>query len=327
MHEGTIQLRSNDPYNPLVEVPVFVNVSLIEPTMTEFVPKVIRFADTGILRVRIMIELPAGLNPHDIRLSSVMMNDVVPALADPAPYYSDENRNGIEEVTFWFDWSLVKATLAEGMQIPVTIMGEVEDVQWFRGMDYIRTGDPDQYAPVPGAYFTAGQPVPIRWNESSTEIPHRYTVQLSRDGGATWETLATQLTAASFDWMAAGPATTNAIVRVLSYDITGRLLGSDDTAAPFTISGSVLAPPLPIDGAQLLVERLGTETVLTWKPPVADLEHGPADRYHVYRGTDPQNLVEVALVNTTEYREEAGAPEPGLVYYRIVAANAAGDAR
>ncbi len=327
MHEGTIQLRSNDPYNPLVEVPVFVNVGVIEPTLTEFVPKVLRFADTGILRVRMTVELPAGLNPHDIRLSSVVMNDVVPALADPAPYYTDDNHNGIEEATFWFDWNLVKTTLAEGMLIPVTIMGEVEDVQWFRGTDYIRTGDPDQYAPVPGAYFTAGQPVPIRWNESSSEIAHRYTIQLSRDGGSTWETLATQLTATSFDWTAAGPATTNAIVRVLSYDVTGRLLGSDDSAAPFTIAGGILAPPLPIDGAQLLVERLGAETVLTWKPPVADLDHGPADRYHVYRGTDPQNLVEVALVNTTEYREQAGAPVPGLVYYRIVAANTSGDAR
>jgi hypothetical protein len=327
IHEGAIQLRSNDPYNPFVEVPVHLNVSLIEPTLTAFVPKVIRFADTGILRVRMTIELPAGLDPHAILLSSVVMNDTVPALADPAPYYTDDNHNGIEEATFWFDWSLVKSTLAEGMMIPVTIMGEVEDVQWFRGVDYIRTGDPDQYMPFPGAYFLAGQAVPVRWNESSTEIPHRYTVQLSRDGGATWETLATQLTTTSFDWTATGPATENAIVRVLSYDAFGTLLGSDDSAAPFTIAGGTLAPPLPIDGAQLLVERAGTETVLTWKPPVTDLSHGPADRYHVYRGTDPQNLVEVALVNATEYREEAGAPVPGLVYYRIVAANAAGDAR
>jgi hypothetical protein len=288
---------------------------------------VLRLADTGILRVRMMVELPAGLNPHDILLSSVVMNDTVPALADPAPYYSDENRNGIEEVTFWFDWALVKSTLAEGMQIPVTIMGEVEDVQWFRGMDTIRTGDPDQYMPVPGAYYLTGASVPIRWNESSTEIPHRYTVQLSRDGGATWETLVTQLATTSFDWTASGAATTNAIVRVLSYDTFGTLLGSDDSAAPFTIAGGTLTPPLQIDGSQLLVERLGADTVLTWKPPVTDLSHGPADRYHVYRGTDPRNLVEVALVDTTEYREAAGAPEPGLVYYRIVAANAAGDAR
>ncbi len=326
MHEGTIQLRSNDPYNPLVEVPVFVNVGVIEPTLTEFVPKVIRFADTGIFRVRMTIELPAGLNPHDILLSSVVMNDVVPALADPAPYYTDDNHNGIEEVTFWFDWSLLKTTLAEGMMIPVTIMGEVEGIQWFRGTAYIRTGDPDQYMPVPGAFFLSGQSVPIRWNESSSETAHRYTVQLSRDGGATWETLATQLIGTSFDWPASGPATANALVRILSYDTRGTLLGSDDSEAPFTIAGGALAPPLPIDGAQLLVERLGAETVLTWKPPVADLAHGPADRYHVYRGTDPQNLVEVALVNTTEYREEAGAPVSGLVYYRIVAANAAGSA-
>ena len=257
IHEGTIQIHSNDPYNPLVEVPVILNVSLIEPTLTDFLPKVLRLADTSILRVRMRVELPAGYDPHDIRLSSVMFNDVVPALVDPPPYYTDDNRNGIEEVTFWFDWDLAKQTLAEGMLIPVTIMFEVEDVQWFRGTDYIRTGDPDQYMPFPGAYYLAGQAVPIQWNESSTEMAHRYTVQLSRDGGANWETLATQLTATTFDWTAAGPATTNAIVRVLSYDTFGTLLGSDDTAAPFTIAGGVLAPPLPIDGAQLLVERAG----------------------------------------------------------------------
>ncbi len=325
IHEATIRVNSNDPYTPLVEIPVTLNVGYVEATLTEFIPKVLRLADTSILRVRMRVELPEGLDPHDIRLSSVMLNDSVPALEDPAPYYTDDNRNGIEEVTFWFDWDLLRQNLAEGQLIPVTISGEVEDVQWWRGMDYIRTGDPDQYMPFPGAYYAAGATVPIRWNEASESIPHRYTVQLSRDGGTTWETLATGLTATTFDWTASGAATENAIVRILSYDTHGTQLGFDDTDAPFSISG-VLAVPFPIDPNEFRLEVAGTQLQLSWKAPPTDLEHGPAERYRIMRGTDPRNLVEVAVVTTPEYHEDLSLAEP-MSFYRIVAANAAGDAQ
>ncbi len=328
VHEATVNVASNDPYTPMVAVPVTVNVSLIEPTSTEFVPRILRFADTDLFRVRMTIELPANLDPHAIRLSSVTLNDTVPALVDPAPYYTDANGNGIEEVTFWFDKHLLEEVLPEAQYVPVTIMGEVEDVQWWRGTDYVRTGDPEQYMPTGGAYYLAGATVPVRWNAASEATNHRYTVQLSRDGGLNWETLAAGLTEQQYDWTAAGAATANAVIRVLSYDGTGALLGEDAMDAPFTLAeGATVGRPFPIDGGGLEVVATGGTVQLSWKAPLTDPSHGPADRYRVLRGSDPRALVEVGLVTDTRYSEEASATAgTSLVYYRIVAVNSAGDA-
>ncbi|MFN7966278.1 MAG: S8 family serine peptidase [Acidobacteriota bacterium] len=326
IHEAVIKINSNDPYTPLVEVPVRLNVSLVAPTLTDFVPKIIRH-DGSVLRVRMTIQLTPDLNPHNIRLGSVMLNDSVPALADPPPYYTDSNRDGIEEVTFWFDSELFFDTVAEGQLIPVTIQGEVEDVQWWRGTDYVRTGDPAQYRPLPGSYNLAGSTLNIAWNPASQAPDHRYTIQLSRDGGANWETLATNVTGLSYDWTVSGTPTESALVKVLSYDGRGSLLGQDTTDAPFTIAGAALNRPNPIDGSQLLTTWNGSSLRLEWKAPATDLNHGPADRFRIMRGTDPQNLSQVALVSTFVYTEDAAATSGGAIYYyRVIAANAAGDA-
>ncbi len=324
-HEALVKVRSNDPYNPLVEVPVSLNVSLIEPTLTEFLPKIIRRSETT-FRVRVRIELPAGLDPRAIPVSSVTLNDTVPALANPAPYFTDDNRNGIEEVTFWFDGELVSAALGEGQDIPVTIMGEVLDVQWWRGTDVVRTGDPDQYMPVPGAWYPSGQAVPVRWNPASEATGHLYNVLLSRDGGATFETLAAGLTGTQFDWTATGPRTANALVRVDAYDLQGTLLGQDLTKAPFTIGAASVMPPFPIDGGTLSVVRSGAFVQFDWKTPPTDPTHAPADRYRVLRGASPLALAEVATPADTRYSEDSAltAAQP-ITFYRIVAANAAGD--
>lgn len=326
IHEATIIYQSNDPYTPVLEVPVVLNVGFITPALTEFIPKVVRLGDSSILRVRMTVELPPNLNPHDIGLESVRFNDTVPALAHPAPYYTDNNRNGIEEVTFYFDWDLARQVLAEGIDIPVTIMGEVTDVQWWRGTAFIHTGDPEQYMPVGGAYYAAGATVPVRWNHAS-DFDHIYTVSLSRDGGLTWETLATQVTGNSFDWTVAGAPTSNAIIRVTSYDLMGKVIGYDDTDAPFTLAGTLLRPR-PVDGATLAVTLAGTQVQVNWKAPASDLAFGPADRFRVLRGTDPRNMVEVATVTSLQYLEDASATAGWpMVYYRIVAANAAGEAQ
>jgi subtilisin family serine protease len=325
IHEATIELDSNDPYTPHVSVPVTLNVSLIEPTSTEFVPKILRHGSTNNFRVRMTIELPAGLNPHDIALSSVMLNDSVPALANPAPYYTDDNRNGIEEVTFWFDGELTLASLPEGPEVPVTIMGEVEDVQWWRGTDLVRTGDPDQVRPLPASYHQLGHSIPIEWTPASP-ADHHYTVSLSRDGGTTWETLVTGLTSTSYQWTATGSATENAIVRVSSYDAIGVLLGWDDTEQAFTIGSAILGAPFPIDGSQLSVSFDQATTRLDWKRPPTDVTHGPADRFRVMRGSDPQNLIEVGVVTEPTYSEPAGSTSGlQLVYYRIIAVNNGGE--
>jgi hypothetical protein len=53
--------------------------------------------------------------------------------------YEDVDGDGLLEASLRFDRSEVEAALAEGPSVPLTLQGEVTDVQWFRGTTMTRT--------------------------------------------------------------------------------------------------------------------------------------------------------------------------------------------
>ena len=326
LHESTIHVESNDPATPSVQVPVRLNVGLIAPTWTEFDPEVLNLRSNGKF-VTMTVELPPDLDPQLIRRSSVMLNDAVPAVESPPPEFGDRDHDQVVDVAFKFDRLAVESILPEGQEVPVSIQGEVEDVQWWRGVDTVRTMRPRITAPAPGSYFLSAAPAAIRWEAPIAGAPTHYDVQLSRNGGATWEMIASSVTGTGYDWMAGGEITSDAVVRVLAFDGAG-LMGFDTSDGPFTIAGEVLLPPNSLDGATLSVERLGADLQLSWKSPAVDPSHGPADRYRVLRGPDPAaTLAEVAVVTgDTLWTEPLAATEGVSVFYRVVAENAAGPA-
>jgi hypothetical protein len=326
IHEATIALNSNDPYTPVWTIPVSLNVGLVTPTHTDFEPDVLNLSSNGKF-VKMTVELPPDLDPYDIRLSSVFLNDTVPALENPGPEYTDRDLNDVIEVSFKFDRLAVEAILPEGTEVPVTIQGEVFDVQWWRGTDIIRTTHPRVTHPSGGEYYHAGQTIPIQWDPPENATPDSYIVQLSRNDEITWEEIGSGVTGTTFDWVATEPLTGEARIRVVAMD-RGEVMGFDTNDGPFTIATADLQPPFPVEGGTLGVKIVGDGVQLEWAAPATDPWHGPADRYRILRGTDPAGtLPQVDEVPETHYQEplsETGGN--ALTCYRIVAANAAGDA-
>ncbi len=323
IHEAQIRFSSNDPYTPLVVVPVTLNVSLVEPSWVDFDPDVLNLSSNGNY-VSMTVQLTEDLDPYDIRRSSVLLNDAVPALEFPPPEYGDRNLDGVTDVRFKFDRKAVEAILPVGQEVPVYIQGEVEDVQWWRGMDTIRTMHPRVLSPNGGEYVHAGQVLSIRWDPPVGGTPNFYEVQLSRDGGATFERIATGLAGTSVDWTVSEPLTSNALVRVVALDSRG-VMGYDFSDGPFIIATSELQPPNPI--RDLVLSFDGTDVTLNWKAPDADPTHGPADRYRILRAESPEGpFEEVSVVTETVYTEAAANTEGvAVVYYVVRAANRAGD--
>ncbi len=95
-------------------------------------------------------------------------------------------------------------------------------------------------APNGGETWTLGSEETIRWTRGPAIAA--VTVELSRDGGTSWETLASDMTASSLAWTVTPPAVgTTARVRVSDSASPTR---SDASDAPFQIIGSgVLAAP------------------------------------------------------------------------------------
>jgi len=336
IHTAEINLTSNDPYTPSVTVPVTLNVGLEAATYTDFDPDVLNLAAPG-NTVKVIVELPSGLDPRMVDPCSITLNDTVPLLGcpgSPAPQafqYQDDvpaGGNGIEEMVLKFDRDAVNAILPEGSSVMVWVQGEVTDVQWWRGTTTVSTLNPRVTAPAGGEYYLSGGVVPISWTAPSYAGQLSYTIQLSRDGGNTWEEIASGVSGTSFDWTAGGTITGSAKVRVLAIGWTG-LVGYDTSGGQFTIAGPALLPPAAVDGSTMNVDVIGSDLVIGWKAPAATLSYGPPSGYRILRSTDPKQAgTEVAVVTVEEFAEplSATASTP-IVFYRIVATNAAGDAQ
>jgi len=324
LHEGRIDIASNDPYRPAITVPVSLMVGLVEPTYFNFDPDAINLAAMG-TTIKVVIELPPAYDPHDIVIGSILLNDTVPAQPSPIAY-SDENGNGIQELVVKFNRQAVEATLGQGSSVPVTIQGEVLDTTWFRGTTTARVIRPRLTNPNSGGYFTQGMPVTVTWEAAQGSGNIRHELWLSRDLGATWEPIAADLTGTSFLWTAGGTATDHGLIRVVARDSQG-VMGYDTSDAAFTISAGPLMPPQPV-GDTLELSADTADVILAWKRPAIDATHGPVALYRVLRAFSAQGPWEqVGTVATESLRDPlAGHGDATFVYYKVIAGNAAGDA-
>jgi hypothetical protein len=109
-------------------------------------------------------------------------------------------------------------------------------------------------APAAGSTWLLGTSAAISWSHN---LPAADTVrvELSRDGGGTFEILAASApNSGSFTWTAGGAATASALVRVTWNDTAG-------TSAPFVLAAPALTVTAPAAGAGWII---GTPRLITW---------------------------------------------------------------
>jgi hypothetical protein len=335
IHSAEIVLTSNDPYTPQVTVPVTLNVSLVAATYVDFEPDVLNLAAQS-NTVKVVVELPPSLDPRGVDPCSVLLNDVVPVVGCPgtpsggAVEFTDDHPaggNGIEEISFRFDRAAASAVIGEGENVTVSIQGEVTDVQWWRGSTTVRTMHPRVTSPSTGDWYLAGWSVVMQWQPPATGV-EGYVVLLSRDGGFSWEQIASGVTGTSFTWIADAIVTTTARIRVVALDDQGNVVGYDESDGDFTLAGSTLRPPRSVDPETIWVDDGPAGMRIEWRSPEADLSYGPASGFRILTSDRPDGpFTETALVSVTEFTDPSIPPIGTAFFYRIIATNAAGDAQ
>ncbi|MFN3649488.1 MAG: proprotein convertase P-domain-containing protein [Armatimonadota bacterium] len=84
-------------------------------------------------------------------------------------------------------------------------------------------------------------------------------IELTRDGGTTWETLAASTPNDGFeDWVVAGNPTGNARIRVTALDVSGAV---DESNGPFSIVSPAIVVTQPTTAAEVLI---GTPLTISW---------------------------------------------------------------
>ena len=104
-------------------------------TVIDFEPDVLNLASRAKV-VTVYIELPEGFDVSQIAVSSLKLNDSVPALAKPVQI-GDYDIDGIPDLMVKFDCAQVAEVLEAGRQI-VTLRGQLADGTLFAGIDTIR---------------------------------------------------------------------------------------------------------------------------------------------------------------------------------------------
>jgi VCBS repeat-containing protein len=105
-------------------------------------------------------------------------------------------------------------------------------------------GPLDLIAPDGGEALVGGDVAPVRWKSYGTASAIATTVvKYTLDGGVTWKTAAGGVGSGqgSYDWAvpAVAKRTTKGRVKVLLYDATGKLIGSDQSQGFFSVLGAV----------------------------------------------------------------------------------------
>jgi subtilisin family serine protease len=113
---------------------------------------------------------------------------------------------------------------------------------------------------------------------------------------------------------------------IKAFDESGNVGPISNLAGGFTLPGPALEPPNPV-GNTLLVSLAGSELRFDWQAALVDEDHGPADHYHVLRAESPSGpFTSVAVViGILSYIEPLSTTKGVNAFYRVIAANAAGE--
>jgi len=119
-------------------------------------------------------------------------------------------------------------------------------------------------APNGGESWGIGQQKSIIWTSSNLAADEKLTIQLSRNGGSTYTTLATNiLNSGTFPWVVAAPDSNNCLVRVFSQEFTSV---SDTSNTAFTIA-DVMTIPCVVTLDDWIPSPAGTEVQVEIRNP------------------------------------------------------------
>jgi YVTN family beta-propeller protein len=170
------------------------------------------------------LQFPRFLDPHDLDVSSVLLNQTVHAVVGQSAF-TDKNGDGILEHEVKFRRDQVQAVLPQGERVNVHITGVIDGVSFFAD-DVIRVRHPDVLFPNAGATVGRGTPTVVRWVPMRGASVHHVDILVSADGGESWNPVITGTEDdSSYVWTPPNVAATACHVMIVARDDRNQAVG------------------------------------------------------------------------------------------------------
>ena len=138
-YSGEIHLRVIDDDGNIDTDTTTLTVSDIVPVTIDIDPDTLNLKSKG-KWITCYIELPLGhgYDVEDINVSTILLNDVVPAEDHHPTNIGDYDNDGILDLMVKFNRQAVQGILEPGDNVAITVAGKLQDGMCFEGIDYIR---------------------------------------------------------------------------------------------------------------------------------------------------------------------------------------------
>jgi len=135
------------------------------------------------------VEFPLAYSPHEVDVSTVLLQDTIPAEEDKVEFRDTDGDNADDQIVLKFDRGMFQDVLPQGEYVPVSITGWIRDRD-FAGTDTIRTIRPTVTSPYAGQDIKPTSVVTVEWTSPLGYNVHHVDVDYSVDDGATWAPVA-----------------------------------------------------------------------------------------------------------------------------------------
>ncbi|HET9952324.1 MAG TPA: choice-of-anchor D domain-containing protein [Candidatus Eisenbacteria bacterium] len=235
-YTATFLTVSNDPAHPDVGTPLLLHVALVGAAASDFDPNTLNLDSNGRF-TNAYVELPPGLDPRRVVLSSVRFRDVLGVTQDDL-MIGDFNGNGVPDLHFRMDRQQVEALLPEGPTVPIWLTGEVENTTYFKADGIVRVIRPVVTSPNGGELLLTGVPYLLSWRNPIGWSPDYAALYYSTDRGDSWTAIADHVVGESYSWSVPNVVSPSAKLRVYLFDRDG-VMGYDSSDETFGMVNSI----------------------------------------------------------------------------------------
>jgi hypothetical protein len=220
-YPGVVRVKSNDLDEATKDVNVSLHVGYVTAGL-ELDPNALNRSSNGnwvSVKVTAPAYPPNPCEPEHILTASLLLQRALP-VAEGSPSNVTQC-----DAHYKFDRAALLDMLPSGDEVPVEVIGEIEDMTWFSAIDAVRVLPPQVSLNGGPSHYVGDTDVDLVWSDPPGRPADSFELWFSANDGVNWTQMASGLTVRSHRWHVPAQGTETGRIEIVALDDQG-VMGS-----------------------------------------------------------------------------------------------------